>query len=107
MLGDDVELHAGLGVIDGHQAAAVAQAALVFVAIFCAEFAPIAAVMAEKGGLHFVGWNGDECAGCGDDAAKWELPCWRWRRAGLSGEEMDHVVMCGGAASAGGRMASV
>ena len=70
------------------------------------NFAPVAVMMAGKGGLQFVVGHGSDCAGRGDDAAEWEFS--QFRRGCpckfVSGE-MDHVVMCGGAALAGGGMA--
>ena len=104
--GDDVELHSSFAVIDGHQAEAVAQTALVFPSVVFAEVTPVAVMMAGKGGLQFVVGHGSDCAGRGDDPAEWEFSrSWRWCARGFVGDVMDHVVMCGGAALAGGRMA--
>lgn len=70
VLGDDVELHAGLRVKHGEQARALAQTPLVFQSVFVVHVAPIAVMMAKECGLHFLGGHAGERAGCGDGAAK-------------------------------------
>ena len=81
------------------QSAAVAQTAFVFLPVVFAEVAPVAVMMAGKGGEQFFVGNGGDCAGCGDDAAEWELSQFRRGCAcGFVGDVMDDVVMCGGAA---------
>lgn len=74
VLGDDVELHAGLRVIHGEQAKAFAQAALVFHAVVFAKLAPVAVMVAKECALDFFGWDSGKCALGGNDAAHWELP---------------------------------
>lgn len=103
MFGDDPELHTGVGFVCREQTRTDEQALLVLQPVVFVEVAPIASVMTTERRLHFVIWNAVERARCRNNLAERELFGRRIGCAGSRTGEINHVVVCGGAALTGGR----